>query len=65
MVSFQVLSLILISISQNNIMSNVIFQLRRESRLRREFIYRKGVEERNKSIHDKKERLKRAIDGNL
>jgi hypothetical protein len=31
--------------------------------LRREFIYRKGVEQRTKSIQDKKERLKRALDG--
>ncbi|OXA57485.1 U3 small nucleolar ribonucleoprotein protein IMP4 [Folsomia candida] len=36
--------------------------LRRESRLRREFIYRKGVEDRKKSIQEKKERLKRALD---
>jgi len=38
--------------------------LRRQTRLRREFIYRKGIEERVKSINDKKDRLKVALDEN-
>ena len=41
------------------------FQIRRQARLRREYLYRKGVEERQKAIQDKKDRLKRALDGNL
>lgn len=36
--------------------------LRRESRLRREYVYRKGVEERKKVMQDKKDRLKRALE---
>jgi len=39
--------------------------IRRQARLRREYLYRKGVEERQKAIQDKKDRLKRALDGNL
>jgi len=38
--------------------------LRRQARLRREYIYRKTIEERDKSIQDKKDRLKIAIDEN-
>ena len=38
-------------------------QLRRQGRLRREYLYRKGVEQREKAIQDKKDRLKRAIEG--
>ena len=37
--------------------------LRRQARLRREYIYRKSVEQRQKTIEDKKKRLKQAIDG--
>ena len=38
--------------------------LRRQARLRREYLYRKGVEERQRAIQDKKDRLKRALDEN-
>jgi len=38
--------------------------IRRQARLRREYLYRKGVEERQKAIQDKKDRLKRALDEN-
>jgi len=36
--------------------------LRRETRLRREYIYRKGVEERKKALHESKERVRKALD---
>jgi U3 small nucleolar ribonucleoprotein protein IMP4 len=38
--------------------------LRRQARQRREYIYRKTVEQRQKAIEDKRERLRNAIDGN-
>jgi len=38
--------------------------LRRQARLRREYIYRKTIEQRQKTIEDKKNRLKQAIDEN-
>lgn len=38
--------------------------LRRQARLRREYIYRKGVEEKNRVVQDKKDRLKRALEEN-
>ena len=38
--------------------------IRRQARLRREYLYRKGVEEREKAIQEKKDRLKRALDEN-
>jgi len=38
--------------------------IRRQARLRREYLYRKGVEERQKAIQDKKDRLKRALEEN-
>ncbi|CAF1462457.1 unnamed protein product [Rotaria magnacalcarata] len=38
--------------------------LRRQTRLRREYIYRKTIEQRQKTIEDKKNRLKQAIDEN-
>ena len=37
--------------------------LRRQARERREFIYRKTVEQRQKAIEEKKERLKHALEG--
>jgi len=37
--------------------------LRRQARLRREYIYKKSIEQRQKTIEDKKNRLKQAIDG--
>lgn len=36
--------------------------LRRQARLRREYLYRKSVEDRHKQLQDKKERLKRSLD---
>lgn len=39
--------------------------LRRQARLRREYIYRKTIEQRQKTIEDKKKRLKQAIDGKI
>jgi len=38
--------------------------LRRQARLRREYIYRKSIEERDRSIQEKKEKIKRALDEN-
>ncbi|CAF0970348.1 unnamed protein product [Adineta ricciae] len=38
--------------------------LRRQARLRREYIYKKSIEQRQKTIEDKKKRLKQAIDEN-
>ncbi|CAF2420150.1 unnamed protein product [Rotaria sp. Silwood2] len=38
--------------------------LRRQARLRREYIYRKTIEQRQKTIEDKKNRLKQALDEN-
>jgi U3 small nucleolar ribonucleoprotein protein IMP4 len=39
--------------------------LRRQARQRREYIYRKTVEQRQKAIEDKRERLRHAIDGKV
>ncbi|MBN3287504.1 IMP4 protein, partial [Polyodon spathula] len=39
-------------------------QLRREARLRREYLYRKAREDQAHAIEDKKEKLKRALDEN-
>ncbi|CAF0780166.1 unnamed protein product [Didymodactylos carnosus] len=39
--------------------------LRRQVRLRREYVYRKTIEQRQKTIEDKKQRLKRALDENM
>ncbi|CAG5119467.1 unnamed protein product [Candidula unifasciata] len=38
--------------------------LRRQARLRREYIYRKTIEERERTIQEKKDKLKNAIDEN-
>ncbi|CAD5122850.1 DgyrCDS11252 [Dimorphilus gyrociliatus] len=38
--------------------------LRRQTRLRREFIYRKSIEDRERTIRDKKQKLKSAVDNN-
>lgn len=42
----------------------LLLQLRRQARQRREYLYRKGVEERQRQIQDKKDRLKNAVQGN-
>ncbi len=39
--------------------------LRRAARERREFIYKKAIEQRQKTIEEKRERVKNALDGNL
>lgn len=36
--------------------------LRRQARLRREYLYRKSVEDKHKSLQEKKDRLKRSLD---
>lgn len=40
-----------------------ILQLRRQARLRREYIYRKSIEDRDRTILEKKQKLKNALDG--
>lgn len=39
--------------------------LRRQARLRREYLYRKAVEDRHKSLHNKKEQIKRSLEENI
>ncbi|GLV44421.1 uncharacterized protein CBL_10225 [Carabus blaptoides fortunei] len=39
--------------------------LRRQARLRREYLYRKSVEDKQKSIQDKKDRIKKSLDENI
>lgn len=39
--------------------------LRRQARLRREYLYRKAVEDRHKSLQNKKEQIKRCLDENI
>lgn len=39
------------------------FQLRREVRLRREYLYRKAQEDRLRTIEEKKQKLEGALDG--
>lgn len=41
----------------------VILQIRRQQRLRREYLIRKSYEEQKKLITDKKQRVKNALDG--
>lgn len=41
----------------------VLLQLRREVRLRKEYLYRKAQEDRLRSIEEKKQKLKSALDG--
>ena len=38
--------------------------LRRAARERREFIYKKAIEQRQKAIEDKRERVKHALESN-
>ncbi len=37
--------------------------LRRNTRLRREYLYRKGLEGKEKAIYEKKRKIKEAIEG--
>lgn len=39
--------------------------LRRQARLRREYLYRKSVEDKHKQLQQKKENLKRSLDGGV
>lgn len=39
--------------------------LRRQARLRREYLYRKSVEDKQKSIQAKKDQLKRSLEENI
>lgn len=39
------------------------FQIRRQARLRREYLYRKAIEDRDKTILEKKQKLKQVLDG--
>lgn len=39
--------------------------LRRQARLRREYLYRKAVEDRHKSLQNKKEQIRRCLDENI
>lgn len=39
--------------------------LRRQARLRREYLYRKSVEDKHKSIQAKKDQLKRSLEENI
>ena len=38
-------------------------QIRRQTRLRREYLYRKALEDKEKSVHERKRKLKAALDG--
>ncbi|XP_071082579.1 U3 small nucleolar ribonucleoprotein protein IMP4-like isoform X1 [Haliotis cracherodii] len=38
--------------------------LRRQARLRREYIYRKSIEERERTIHEKKQKIKQSLEEN-
>lgn len=40
-------------------------QLRREVRLRREYLYRKAQENRLRTIEDKKQKVKKALEGSV
>lgn len=46
-----------------NLVCYSIFQLRQQARLRREYLYRKALENKEKTIAENKERIKAAIDG--
>ena len=39
------------------------FQLRRQARQRREFIYKRSIEERDRAIQDKRQKIKHSIEG--
>ena len=39
------------------------FQLRRQARLRREYLYRKSIEERERTTQERKRKIQDAIDG--
>ena len=41
----------------------VYLKIRRQARLRREYIYRKSIEDRERTILEKKQRLKNALEG--
>lgn len=41
----------------------MLMQIRRQTRLRREYLYRKALEDKEKSIHERKRKIKEALDG--
>lgn len=51
------------TVSSVNNMLNL--QLRREVRQRREYLYRKAQEDRLRTIEDKKQNVKKALDGRI
>lgn len=40
-----------------------LFKLRRQARERREYIYRKSIEDKERNIEERKRKLKNALDG--
>lgn len=44
--------------------AGVVEMLRRDARLRKEFLYRKAIEDKERKLHEKKIRLKKALDEN-
>ena len=46
-----------------NSVESLFDQLRRQARLRREYLYRKSAEERERSIYERKKKLKAALEG--
>ena len=51
--------------SNNNIMSFMCYdgQLRRQARLRREYLYRKSIEDQERTILERKRKIQAAIEG--
>ena len=41
----------------------MVIQLRRQARLRREYLYRKSVEDKERSILERKRKLRDAVEG--
>lgn len=48
-----------------NVLDVMLLQFRREVRLRREYLYRKAQEDRLRTIEEKKQKLKGALDGRM
>jgi hypothetical protein len=49
--------------AQGQVVMWPVSQLRREARLRREYLYRKAREEAQRSAHERKEKVRRALEG--
>lgn len=43
--------------------TNNLIQIRRQQRLRREYLYRKTLEEQKRTVTERKDKVKRALDG--